>query len=61
MNEPKIKPCQHCGDAWVDESDEELHGYRIVCTCGHAQNTVRSWFMTEEDAIKAWNEIADRW
>ena len=65
----RLKPCQHCGDAWVYESDNTYgsgyeylnHRYRINCTCGHAWKALNNWYKTETEAIREWNKIADRW
>ena len=61
----ELKPCPFCGSEakvqkdirWPHYSRYGVNGYEIVCTnfdciIYHADN---QWYLTEEDAIDAWN------
>ena len=50
----EVKPCPHCGTAWVFYDDLDDFEYRINCQCGFAY-THSEWCKNEEDAINAWN------
>ena len=58
MASNRLYPCQHCGDARLNESNGKYH---VECTCGHAWKALPIWFDAEADAVKAWNKIAFDW
>ena len=55
-------PCQHCGDAWIDEEDTEKGiRYRIVCTCGNTEKKLNLWYSVKAALVRDWNKIALDW